>query len=317
MLSCLVLASQHASFPVGQVCGLFRMGDGCHGFPYHWLPCRRVISFMCAFDSRPIGVFDSGVGGLSVLREIRTHLPEESLIYLADSGHAPYGEKSPQLIRERSLELVEFMLRHEAKAIVVACNTATAAAARALRERWPHVPIIGMEPAVKPAAAATRSGTVGVLATEGTLASARFAALLDNFGLDVKVVTQHGVGLVEAVERGELSGERISKILAAHLRPLLAEGADVIVLGCTHYVFLRPLIEQLVGPAVSVIDTGAAVVRQLAHRLDEEGRRAAPGSLVTVHFWCSGNPASVAQTLGVLWKLGSWPELLPRSAVFR
>ncbi|WP_417069569.1 glutamate racemase [Niveibacterium terrae] len=252
---------------------------------------------------------------MSVLREIRARLPEESLIYVADSGHAPYGEKPQEWIRARAQELTEFLLRHDAKAIVVACNTATAAAARTLRERWPHLSIIGMEPAVKPAAELTRSGTVGVLATVGTLASARFAALLDHFGQDVRVVTQPGVGLVEAVERGELSGERIREVLAAHLRPLLNEGADVIVLGCTHYVFLRSLVEELVGPDVAVIDTGAAVVRQLERRLDEDGRRAEPGSLVTVHFWGSGHPASLARTLDQLWGPGCWPELLPPSSL--
>lgn len=278
--------------------------------PYH-APLSPSDCVMCAFDSRPVGVFDSGVGGVSVLREIRARLPEESLIYLADSGHAPYGEKPQQWIRERSQQLVEFLLHHDAKAIVIACNTATAAAAMALRERWPELPIIGMEPAVKPAAEQTRSGTVGVLATVGTLASARFAALLDHFGQDVEVVTQPGVGLVEAVERGELGGDRIRALLSAHLQPLLAQGADVIVLGCTHYVFLRPLVEELVGPGVAVIDTGAAVVRQIERRLDEEGLRAAPGSLSTVHFWGSIRPATLAATLDRLWGPGCWPELLP------
>ena len=197
---------------------------------------------MNAPDSRPIGVFDSGVGGLSVLREIRRHLPAESLIYCADSGYAPYGERSAADIRARSLELTDFLRGQGAKAIVVACNTATAAAATALRETWPQLPIIAMEPAVKPATAATRSGTVGVLATVGTLASARFAALLDNFGQGVEVVTRPGVGLVEAVERGELDTSQTRSLLEGHLEPLLAAGADEVVLGCTHYVFLLSLI---------------------------------------------------------------------------
>ncbi|MCX9158419.1 glutamate racemase [Niveibacterium sp. 24ML] len=268
-------------------------------------------------DTRPIGVFDSGVGGLSVLREIRALLPHESLLYCADSGHAPYGDKSQQLIRERSLELAEFLVRHEAKAIVIACNTATAAAARALRERWPNLPVIGMEPAVKPAAAATRGGTVGVLATVGTLASAQFAALLDTFGQDVHVVTQPGVGLVEAVERGELKAESTRHLLTAHLKPLLAAGADVIVLGCTHYVFLRELVETIVGPAVKVIDTGAAVARQLDRRLAEAGHHAPEQAPRAVRFWCSGNPASVAHAIEVLWGERIWPDPLARSQVFR
>lgn len=266
-------------------------------------------------DTRPIGIFDSGVGGLSVLREIRSLLPDETLLYCADSGHAPYGDKSQQLIRERSLELAEFLVRHEVKAIVIACNTATAAAGRALRERWPSLPIIGMEPAVKPATAATQSGTVGVLATVGTLASAQFAALLDNFGKEVHVVTEPGVGLVEAVERGELAAESTRHLLEAHLKPLLDAGADVIVLGCTHYVFLRGLVEAIVGPQVKVIDTGAAVARQLARKLDECGHRAPAGAALPARFWCSGNQGSVAHAIEVLWGERIWPDGLPRSQV--
>lgn len=262
----------------------------------------RAISRMTAPDSRPIGVFDSGVGGLSVLREIRRHLPAESLIYCADSGYAPYGERPAADIRARSLELAEFLRGQGAKAIVVACNTATAAAATALREAWPDMPVIAMEPAVKPASAATKSGTVGVLATVGTLASARFAALLDNFGHGVEVVTRPGVGLVEAVERGELDTPATRALLEAHLQPLLAEGADVIVLGCTHYVFLRPLIETIVGPAVKVIDTGAAVVRQLERRLHETRLLASPEKgAVTTRFWCSGDAVAVGQVMEGLW----------------
>ncbi|GAA5173235.1 glutamate racemase [Niveibacterium umoris] len=269
-------------------------------------------------DTRPIGIFDSGVGGLSVLREIRALLPEESLIYCADSGHAPYGDKSQQVIRERSLELAEFLVSHEVKAIVIACNTATAAASRALRERWPSLPVIGMEPAVKPATAATRSGTVGVLATVGTLSSAQFAALLDTFGQDVRVVTQPGVGLVEAVERGELDSDSTRHMLSAHLQPLLAAGADVIVLGCTHYVFLRPLVETIVGPGVKVIDTGAAVARQLERRLVEGGHRVAAGAVARpVRFWCSGNPGTVAHAIDVLWGEHIWPDALPRSQTIK
>src|SRR5690606_6391302 len=159
-------------------------------------------------ENAPIGVFDSGVGGLSVLREIRLRLPRESLLYLADSGHVPYGEKSPEFIRERCRSIAAFLLGQGAKALVLACNTATAAGIAELRERYPQIPLVGMEPAVKPAARATRSGVVGVLATTGTLKSARFAALLDRFASDVRVVTQPCPGLVECVEAGELASAR-------------------------------------------------------------------------------------------------------------
>jgi glutamate racemase len=215
----------------------------------------------------PIGVFDSGVGGLSVLREIRRQLPWENLIYVADSRHVPYGSKSPEFIVARGRVLAKFLLEHECKAIVIACNTATVRAAQCLRQDYPAVPIVGMEPAVKPAVAATKCGIVGVLATVGTLQSAKFAGLLDKFATGVRVVTQPAPGLVERVEAGDLSSPATRALVASFVNPLLAAGADTIVLGCTHYPFLRPLIQELVGPSVTLIDTGAAVARQLTNRL--------------------------------------------------
>lgn len=265
-------------------------------------------------DPRPIGVFDSGVGGLSVLREIRALLPAESLLYCADSGHAPYGEKSQDFIRARSLALAEFLIGQGAKALVVACNTATAAAARTLRETWPDMPIIGMEPAVKPAAKATRSGVVGVLATTGTLASAQFAALLDSFGREIRVVTRPGQGLVECVERGALEGAETEALLRSHLEPLLTAGADTIVLGCTHYVFLRELCEAIVGPHVAVIDTGAAVARQLQRRLQDGALLATTPTLLT-RFWSSGDLRQAQHVLRVLWHADSDCAPLPAAQV--
>ncbi|WP_341678357.1 glutamate racemase [Niveibacterium sp. SC-1] len=264
---------------------------------------------------QPIGIFDSGVGGLSVLREIRALLPHESLIYCADSGYAPYGDKSQAQIRKRSLELGEFLIEQGAKAIVIACNTATAAAATAMRERWPDVPIIAMEPAVKPAAAATKAGVVGVLATVGTLASAQFAALLDNFGQGTRVVTRPGIGLVEAVEQGDVDSENLRGRLRRHLTPLLEEGADVIVLGCTHYVFLRESIQLLVGDDVRLIDTGRAVARQLAHKLEERQLLQVAGPRDT-RYWTSGNAKVFQQTLARLLREVASPSVLPISRVF-
>lgn len=251
-------------------------------------------------DSRPIGVFDSGLGGLSVLHEIRALLPGEDLCYCADSGHAPYGEKPQSLIAARSLEISEFLLAQGAKALVIACNTATAAAAAQIRARWPDLPVIGMEPAVKPATAATRSGVVGVLATTGTLESARFAALLDQFGHGVAVLTRPGAGLVEAVERGELDSPATLGLLRSHLAPLLAGGSDVIVLGCTHYVFLRKQVEAMVGPDVRVIDTGAAVARQLERKLLARGLNAMRDA-GRLQCWTSGAPPAVSFALEKLW----------------
>ena len=221
----------------------------------------------------PIGVFDSGLGGLSVLGHIRSALPYEDLLYCADSRFAPYGSKSPQEIQDRAIYLSNFLIAQGAKALVVACNTATAAAIDILREKY-SVPVIGMEPAVKPAAAATKTGVIGVLATSGTLKSAQFAALLEHYGQHVTVVTQACVGLVECVEQGELETEATKALTRSYLLPLLEAGADTIVLGCTHYPFVRPLIEQIIDEYnpqsnITLIDTGDAVARHLQKRLAE------------------------------------------------
>nr|WP_294977686.1 glutamate racemase [uncultured Pseudomonas sp.] len=251
-------------------------------------------------DAAPIGVFDSGVGGLSVLHEIRARLPNESLIYLADCGHVPYGEKTPDYIRERCRAIAEFLLARGAKALVLACNTATAAAAADLRELYPQVPIVAMEPAVKPAAEATRSGVVGVLATTGTLKSARFAALLDRFAGDVRVITQPCPGLVERIEAGDLSGPQTRELLRHYVEPLLAEGCDTLILGCTHYPFLRPLLRELVADDISLIDTGAAVARQL-ERLLRVRELLAEGPAMRSEFWTSGPVEALEQVMPVLW----------------
>lgn len=248
----------------------------------------------------PIGVFDSGVGGLSVLRDIRAALPHEQLIYVADSGHVPYGNKTPDYIRDRSATLTRFLLDRGAKAIVIACNTATAAAAASLRSTF-AVPIVGMEPAVKPAAAATKNGVIGVLATVGTLRSARYAALLDRFGDGIEVVTQPCPGLADQIEAGDLDGPTTRAMIERFAAPLVARRADAIVLGCTHYPFVRPLITDVVGPDVALIDTGAAVARRLTHLLAEHhllNNDAAPGA---ASFWTSGDVEVAARVMSILW----------------
>lgn len=238
--------------------------------------------------SAPVGVFDSGVGGLSVLAEIQRLLPSETLLYAGDCGHTPYGEKSAAYIRERCVAIAEFFRARGAKALVIACNTATAAAAADLRARYPGWPIIGMEPAVKPAALATRSGTVGVLATTGTLQSARFAALLDRFAADVTVVTQPCPGLVELIELGDLHSPQLKALLGHYLRPLLDAGCDTLILGCTHYPFLKPLLGELLPTHVALVDTGAAVARQL-QRLLTQGELLSTGQAGAVRYWTSGS----------------------------
>ena len=265
-------------------------------------------------NSAPIGVFDSGVGGLSVLRDIRAALPHEDLVYVADSGHVPYGSKTPEYIQQRSLAITSFLTGDErgpaAKAIVIACNTATAAAAGFVRSRF-AVPVVAMEPAVKPAVAATRRGIVGVMATVGMLKSAQFAALLERWGSDVQVVTQPCPGLVERVEDGDLDGSATRELVRSFTAPLLRAGADTIVLGCTHYPLLRPLIADVVGANVALIDTGAAVARQLGRVLAAQSllaERSAPGS---ERFWTTGDLAVSRRVTDLLWGPGRAVDQLP------
>jgi len=246
-----------------------------------------------------IGVFDSGVGGLSVLKHIRAQLPRHRLLYVADSGHVPYGDKTPDYIRERSLALTRFLLGEGAAAVVIACNTATAAAAATLRARF-EIPIIGMEPAVKPAVAATKSGVIGVLATVGTLESARFAALLEQYAGDIEIITQACPGLVEQVEAGELDSAATRVLIERYTQPLLARGADTLVLGCTHYPFLKSLITAVVGSAVTLIDTGEAVARQVVRRLPAAAS-AAHEDTPTEKFWSTGDVASAHGIVSQLW----------------
>ncbi|MGH8540428.1 MAG: glutamate racemase [Stenotrophobium sp.] len=218
----------------------------------------------------PVGVFDSGVGGISVLREIRRVLPGENLIYYADSGHCPYGGKPRKEIVARAVAITEFLLAREAKMIVVACNTATIAAVEHLRETYP-MPFVGMEPAVKPAVSQTRSGVVGVLATGAALGGEKFHKLVAQHAQGVRVITQPCPGLVERVEAGDLEGEQTRALVRQYCEPLLTQGADTLVLGCTHYPFLRPLIAEVAGPNVHLLDTGPAVARQARRVLEREG----------------------------------------------
>ncbi len=251
-------------------------------------------------NERPIAVFDSGVGGISVLKHIHTLLPNEQLLYVADSKHAPYGNKTPQEIQSRCFEITDFLIAKDAKALVVACNTATAAAIDALRMRY-TLPIIGMEPAVKSAAAATKNGIIGVLATTGTLKSVQFAALLESYGRNVEVVTQACVGLVECIERGELNTSNTKNLIKQYCTPLLAEGADTIVLGCTHYPFVRDAIADIVGKDVILIDTGAAVANQLKHRLVLEDMQATRLQKAKVRFWTNSTKGNAKQVISQLW----------------
>ena len=251
-------------------------------------------------NTQPIGVFDSGVGGLSVLREIRRELPAEDLIYVADSGYAPYGDRPEDYVRGRALAIMEFLRAQDVKAVVVACNTATGIAVDALRARYTQ-PIVAIEPAVKPAAAQTRSRVVGVLATTQTLAGQKFAKLVSTYAGDVEVLTQACPGLVEQVERGALTSASTRSLVEQYLRPLLDKGADAIVLGCTHYPFVSDLIREVAGPSVSIIDSAGPVAREVRRRLQVSGLLAPESRIGTETFWTTGSPEQVAAVIEQLW----------------
>lgn len=261
-------------------------------------------------NTQPIGVFDSGVGGLSVLREIRRELPAEDLIYVADSGYAPYGDRPEDYVRGRAIAIMEFLRSQNVKAVVVACNTATGIAVDALRARYSE-PIVAIEPAVKPAAAQTRSRVVGVLATTQTLKGQKFAKLVSTHAGDVEVLTQACPGLVEQVERGALTGASTRSLVEQYLRPLLDKGADTIVLGCTHYPFISDVIRDVAGPSVNLIDSAGPVARELRRRLQANGLLASESRAGTETFWTTGLPEQVAAVIEQLWSRKVAVQALP------
>jgi glutamate racemase len=248
----------------------------------------------------PIGVFDSGVGGLSVLRAMRQLMPEEPVLYVADQAHVPYGSRSLEQVCEFSLGITQFLLGMHTKLIVVACNTASAAALHYLREKFPDVSFVGMEPAVKPAVERTQSGLVGVLATPATFQGALYASLLERFAKDVQVLQDTCPGLVGQIEKGDLQGERTRAILEEALSPMLDKGIDTVVLGCTHYPFVIPLIEALAGESVRVIDPAPAVARQARHLLETHGLKLSPREPAAVRYFTSGEVNKFAALLPVL-----------------
>ena len=250
-------------------------------------------------SENPIGVFDSGVGGLTILRAVRQALPCEHLVYVADAAYVPYGQKSPDQIRHRAMTMGAFLVQQGAKAIVAACNTATAAAIDVLRARLP-VPVIGVEPAVKPAVAATRSGVIGVLATPATLASERYRSLIERFAGGLRVMARPCAGLAEHIERGDLDGEGTEQLLRSFVEPLLAEGADVIVLGCTHYPLVAHIVQRIAGPGVAVIENGTAVAKEVARQLTLRGSARAHGTGGET-FWSSGPTQHMEPLLIELW----------------
>lgn len=249
---------------------------------------------------RPIGMLDSGVGGLSILGELRRQLPAEPIVFFADQAHVPYGPRPLAQVREFSLEIARFLITQGAKLIVVACNTASAAALHAMRQTFPATPFVGMEPAVKPAAESTRTRVVGVLATPATFQGELFASVVERFAGGVRVVQQTLPGLVEQIEKGELESPRTQAILQAGIPPLLAQGVDTLVLACTHYPFVIPQIAALAGPGVRVIDPSPAIARQAGRVLEAHGLAASGGGHGRVTFLSSGDPLKLAGMAGRL-----------------
>jgi glutamate racemase len=250
-------------------------------------------------DPRFIGVFDSGVGGLSVWREIARQLPHERTLYLADQAHVPYGSRQLAEVRELSAGITRFLLDHGAKIVVIACNTASAAALHHLRRIFPTVPFVGMEPAVKPAVERTHNGVVGVIATQATFQGELFASLVARYAAGVRVLTQACPGLVEAVEAGRLDTPETEARLRQVLTPLIEGGVDQLVLGCTHYPFLRPAIERVVGTNVAVIDPAPAIARQTGRVLARRGLEAGPAAGHHV-FYTSGDAAAFSTMIQCL-----------------
>jgi len=248
-----------------------------------------------------IGIFDSGMGGISVLKEINHLISHAHLIYVADSAHLPYGSKSEAFIQQRAGIITNFLIGQGADIIVVACNTATAAAIHHLRETFDK-PIIGTEPAIKPAAALTKTGVIGVLATENTSKSSRLASLKDRFAHHIEVITQPCHGLVELVESFQVDTPETIALLDKYIAPLLAAKVDVIILGCTHYPFLKPAIHKLVGENVAIIDTGEAIARHTFNQLKVMNTGHSQHGEQT--FYCTGDSEGYSALLGKLWQAG-------------
>ncbi len=247
----------------------------------------------------PVGVFDSGVGGLSVARQVRDALPAERLLFLADTAWCPYGDREEEVVRERTVACGRWLQDQGVRVLVVACNTASAAALEALREHL-SIPVIGLEPAVKPAVAATRNRRVGVMATSGTLRSERFARLVRTYADGVQVLPQPCPGLVDLIEDGHSDDELLARTLDDLTGPLRAAGVDTVVLGCTHYPFVREPIARALGPDVTLLDSGEAIARRTRRVLEEMGDATEEGE-GGIEFCTTGAPAEVAPVVARLW----------------
>lgn len=256
---------------------------------------------MALASSLPIGVFDSGVGGLSILQAVRRQMPSEDLIYIADQAHVPYGPRTLEQVRAFSESITRYLLQRGAKLVVVACNAASAAALHELRRKFPRVPFVGMEPAVKPAAEHTHTGVVGVLATPATFQGELYASVVERFAGGVRLLQHTCPGLVEQIEDGGQDGTHVRSILENALHPMLAQGIDTVVLGCTHYPFVMPQIASIVGPDVRIIDPSPAVARQAGRLLDAYGLRNLQDRPGDVQLYTTGNQEHFLRLLPNLW----------------
>jgi glutamate racemase len=253
----------------------------------------------------PLGIFDSGVGGLSVLQAIRQQLPNENLIYVADQAHVPYGSRPVEQVRAFSQEITHFLLDQGAKLIVVACNTASAASLKYLRQVFPEISFVGMEPAVKPAAENSQSGVVGVLATPATFQGELYNSVIDRFAQGVKVLQHTCPGLVAQIEAGRIDSLETRAILEDALLPMLNAGIDTVVLGCTHYPFVIPQIKEITGPTVRVIDPAPAVARQVGRLLAADSQRSIIQTDGNVHYLTTGAPRHLKSMLSQLLEVES------------
>ena len=253
-------------------------------------------------SKQPIGIFDSGVGGLSIWREIHLLLPNEHTIYLADSKNAPYGNRTKSEIIDLCIKNTDLLLEKGCKLIVVACNTATTNAIKTLRENY-SIPFIGIEPAIKPAALNTKTKSVGILATKGTLTSELFHKTSDLYSSGIKVIEQVGEGLVELIESGETNSDKIKTLLKNYLNPMIDAEIDYLVLGCTHYPFLMPILLELLPKHVKIIDSGAAVARQTKAILEKHNLLNLKKVTVETKFYSNGNPEVMSLILGEKYKV--------------
>ncbi|MBN1267743.1 MAG: glutamate racemase [Anaerolineales bacterium] len=258
-------------------------------------------------DRRPLGIFDSGVGGLSILKAVRESLPEERLLYFADQAHVPYGVRSLKEIRSFSEAITRFLIEEQAKMIIIACNTASGAALKHIRTTFPTEPIIGLEPAITPAARQTKTGKIAVLATKATLKSEIYLATRKLLSGQTEIFEAILEGIVEEIEAGRIDSDRVDSILRKYLLPLLEKGVDTFVLGCTHYPFVMKQMSKITGPEVNIIDPAAQVADHIARTLGERNLLAPKQGQTELCFYSTKDPLQLVQTARSLTGLEGQP----------